>query len=193
MTLPGCCPFECPLVTTTSSSLRIGIERQLYFCLSSFDNDELISFLLTLLGAVKWRFLCFLREELIFLLNFIFGRERKKAARVVYENVRGRLMGVSPCSAVPPSLLGVSVPGSPHPYLSQLTKMSFLKALFSGREKNKRKEYNNITRDVDPMEQWNKLSELGDGAFGKVYKVRLADNLVMDTGWCNCMYTYTVI
>lgn len=49
--------------------------------------------------------------------------------------------------------------------------MSFLKALFGGREKNKRKDYQYITRDVDPMEQWNKQSELGDGAFGKVYKV----------------------
>ncbi len=50
-------------------------------------------------------------------------------------------------------------------------EMSFLKALFGGREKNKRKEYEHITRDTDPLEQWNKLSELGDGAFGKVYKV----------------------
>ena len=49
--------------------------------------------------------------------------------------------------------------------------MSFLKALFGGREKNKRKEYEHVTRDTDPLELWNKLSELGDGAFGKVYKV----------------------
>ena len=56
--------------------------------------------------------------------------------------------------------------------------MSFLKALFSGREKNKRKEYNNITRNVDPLEQWNKLNELGDGAFGKVYKVQYSTAIV---------------
>jgi hypothetical protein len=49
--------------------------------------------------------------------------------------------------------------------------MSFLKALFSGKDKNKRKEYKNITKDVDPLEKWTKVSELGDGAFGKVFKV----------------------
>ena len=49
--------------------------------------------------------------------------------------------------------------------------MSFLRAIFGGKEKNKRKEYNYITRDVDPMENWIKIGELGDGAFGKVFKV----------------------
>lgn len=49
--------------------------------------------------------------------------------------------------------------------------MSFLKALFRSKEKTKRREYKNITKDVDPLENWVKVSELGDGAFGKVYKV----------------------
>ena len=49
--------------------------------------------------------------------------------------------------------------------------MSFLRAIFS-RERAKRKEYLNITRDKDPQEQWNQVAEIGDGAFGKVYKVR---------------------
>ena len=51
--------------------------------------------------------------------------------------------------------------------------MSFLRALFSGVKKKGRKEYPNITRDVDPMEKWQIVGELGDGAFGKVYKVRV--------------------
>lgn len=50
--------------------------------------------------------------------------------------------------------------------------MSFLKALFGGnKDKAKPKEYKNITKDVDPLEKWQKISELGDGAFGKVFKV----------------------
>ena len=49
--------------------------------------------------------------------------------------------------------------------------MSFLRAIFGGKEKNKRRDFPNITRDTDPLEQWQQISELGDGAFGKVYKV----------------------
>lgn len=50
--------------------------------------------------------------------------------------------------------------------------MSFLRALFRSKEKNKRKEYRNVTKDIDPLENWVKISELGDGAFGKVFKVK---------------------
>ena len=52
--------------------------------------------------------------------------------------------------------------------------MSFLRALFSGLGKKRQpKDYPNITRDVDPMEKWKIVGELGDGAFGKVYKVAM--------------------
>jgi hypothetical protein len=43
----------------------------LYFCLKTFERGELMIFLLTWDGALKWRFLFFLREEVTILLNFI--------------------------------------------------------------------------------------------------------------------------
>ncbi|XP_023682245.2 STE20-like serine/threonine-protein kinase isoform X1 [Paramormyrops kingsleyae] len=39
-----------------------------------------------------------------------------------------------------------------------------------GAEKKRVKQYDNLKRDVDPTEGWDTLQELGDGAFGKVYK-----------------------
>lgn len=39
-------------------------------------------------------------------------------------------------------------------------------------EKRKSREYEHVRRDVDPNEVWEIMGELGDGAFGKVYKVR---------------------
>ena len=49
--------------------------------------------------------------------------------------------------------------------------MAFFKKLFQGGHKNKQKDYPNIIQGVDPLESWNKVGELGDGAFGKVFKV----------------------
>lgn len=40
-----------------------------------------------------------------------------------------------------------------------------------GAEK-KKKQYEHVHRDANPEEIWNIIGELGDGAFGKVYKVK---------------------
>jgi len=48
--------------------------------------------------------------------------------------------------------------------------MAFLRKLFKGVSKQKR-DYPNIRQGADPLEQWQKVGELGDGSFGKVYKV----------------------
>lgn len=49
--------------------------------------------------------------------------------------------------------------------------MAFLRKLFQGGGKGKKKDYPNIIQGVDPLENWQKVGELGDGAFGKVFKV----------------------
>ncbi|XP_066581483.1 STE20-like serine/threonine-protein kinase [Prorops nasuta] len=55
--------------------------------------------------------------------------------------------------------------------------MSFLSNLkkafhFGGNDAKKKKLYNNIKMDVNPEEFWEMIGELGDGAFGKVYKAQ---------------------
>jgi serine/threonine-protein kinase 10 len=37
--------------------------------------------------------------------------------------------------------------------------------------KKKAKQYEHVHRDINPNDQWEIIGELGDGAFGKVYKV----------------------
>lgn len=49
--------------------------------------------------------------------------------------------------------------------------MSLFKKLFSGGGRKKKKEYPHLIQNVDPLESWQKIGELGDGAFGKVFKV----------------------
>lgn len=58
--------------------------------------------------------------------------------------------------------------------------MSFLSGLkkvlhLGSNEAKKKKVFNNIRMDCDPEEFWEMIGELGDGAFGKVYKVRVDD------------------
>lgn len=45
-----------------------------------------------------------------------------------------------------------------------------------GVEKKRIRHYENLKRDVDPHQMWETQGELGDGAFGKVYKVRDSNN-----------------
>ncbi|XP_063214894.1 serine/threonine-protein kinase 10-like [Chroicocephalus ridibundus] len=52
--------------------------------------------------------------------------------------------------------------------------MAFLRRLFGFSEKKKPspRRYEHVRRDVDPEEAWLVLGELGDGAFGKVFKAQ---------------------
>lgn len=49
--------------------------------------------------------------------------------------------------------------------------MSFFRKLFQVGGKNKKADYPNVIQGVDPLDSWSKVGELGDGAFGKVFKV----------------------
>ena len=49
----------------------------------------------------------------------------------------------------------------------------FKKFLKIGHDNAKPKLFANIKRGENPEQNWEKVGELGDGAFGKVYKVLL--------------------
>lgn len=54
---------------------------------------------------------------------------------------------------------------------------SFISRLFKGGASKKKKEnkYPHLKRNFNPSELWKNIGELGDGAFGKVYKVCMKD------------------
>lgn len=56
---------------------------------------------------------------------------------------------------------------------------NFRKIFKLGTEK-KKKQYEHVHRDINPEEVWEIVGELGDGAFGKVYKV----NIIQPVGDC---------
>lgn len=49
-------------------------------------------------------------------------------------------------------------------------------------EKKKCKQYEHVRRDFNPEEIWEVIGELGDGAFGKVYKVMVQGTSVLCLG-----------
>ncbi len=70
--------------------------------------------------------------------------------------------------------------------------MAFLRKLFQGSSKNKKKVYPYLTYDEDPLESWEKIGELGDGAFGKVYKVSLSLSTINDLPVYTISCTYGI-
>lgn len=53
----------------------------------------------------------------------------------------------------------------------EATMSSWFKQIFPFMKVKKKKEFSYIIRGVDPLNIWELVGELGDGSFGKVYKV----------------------
>lgn len=47
----------------------------------------------------------------------------------------------------------------------------FIRKFFKLGPDKKKKQYEHVHRDVNPEDIWEIIGELGDGAFGKVFKV----------------------
>lgn len=71
-------------ITWTSSSLRIGMDFTLNFCLNSFERGDDISTRLMCEGALKCLFLFFLLEEVTCLLYFILPLAAEKQSTTFY-------------------------------------------------------------------------------------------------------------
>lgn len=56
--------------------------------------------------------------------------------------------------------------------MSFITNLKKVFHLGGGGEAKKKRLYNNIKMDTDPAEFWEMVGELGDGAFGKVFKAQ---------------------
>lgn len=74
-------------------------------------------------------------------------------------------------------------------FLSNLKKVLHL----GNNESKKKKVFNNIKMDCDPEEYWEMVGELGDGAFGKVYKVIFLSSSVLHIYKKNyCYISYAI-
>jgi STE20-like kinase len=64
-------------------------------------------------------------------------------------------------------------------FLSNLKKVLHLG---NTNEAKKKKVFNNIKMDCNPEDFWEMVGELGDGAFGKVYKVSFVYLMWLNNG-----------
>lgn len=60
---------------------------------------------------------------------------------------------------------------------------NFRKIFKLGAEK-KKKQYEHVRRDENPEEIWDIIGELGDGAFGKVFKVGFYSCCLCESRFC---------
>lgn len=67
----------------------------------------------------------------------------------------------------------------PHPWAT--AKMSFFnfRKIFKLGGEKKKKQYEHVKRDLNPEEFWEIIGELGDGAFGKVFKAQNKETKVL--------------
>jgi hypothetical protein len=58
------------------------------------------------------------------------------------------------------------------PFLSDNNNPGHFLSPFNSNGSNKKKKHTNLILDKDPTQIWEIVSEIGDGAFGKVYKAK---------------------